>query len=212
MRLYSYWRSSCSYRVRLALNFLEIPCEIVQIHLVKNGGEQHQAEYKRLNPMGEVPALIDGTMLVTQSMVICDYLQAKTGGTLFPIALEDNVFVRQICEIVNSGIQPLQNLKCLQALGTRFGADDAAKADWARTWIEKGLHALEQLLAPRAGNRCLGDQTTAADCFLIPQLYNAHRYEISFNELPTLARIEASVSIEKWAQDAHPDAQPDAPA
>ena len=211
IKLYGYWRSSCSYRVRLGLHFKEISFENIPVHLVKDGGEQHQAEYLRRNPFGQVPALAHGDRCLTQSMAIIDYIEkAFEDPALFPHDLEGRGKVFALCEAINSGIQPLQNLAVMTRLKTDIGAnDDQAKA-WSAFWIEKGLKAFELMLDNTQGQFCYGDSFTAADCFLIPQVYNAKRFGIDLSQTPKIQSINQHVTSLPFAIEAHPDNQPDA--
>lgn len=211
--LYSYWRSSCSWRVRLALNLKGIPYEYRSVHLVRDGGEQHGETFRRLNPMGQVPALHDvaNDRVLTQSLVIIDYLEMQhPEPALYPADPFQALAVRALCEQINSGIQPLQNLSVLQQLGSRFGADDAARAQWAAHFIEHGFAALETQLASTAGRYSFGDQLTALDCFLIPQVYGAHRFGVDMSRFPTLSRIDATCRELEAFKQADPAAQSDA--
>ncbi len=211
--LYSYWRSSCSWRVRLALHLKGIPFEYRSVHLVRDGGEQHTQSYLRLNPMGQVPALHDTALdrVVTQSLVIIDYLELRhPERPLYPADPFQALRVRALCESINSGIQPLQNLAVLQQLGSRFGADDAARSQWAAHFITRGFDALETQLAQTAGRYSFGDEVTALDCCLIPQIYGAHRFGVDMGRYPTLSRIDAACRELEAFQKADAAAQVDA--
>ncbi|RMG14904.1 MAG: maleylacetoacetate isomerase [Deltaproteobacteria bacterium] len=209
MKLYGYWRSSCTYRVRIALYHKGIPFETVPVHLVEGGGAQHQAPYRSLNPMRQVPylELPDGRG-IAQSMAILEYLE-ETHPTppLLPEHPLERARVRQLAEMVNAGVQPLQNLSVLQAL-KGLGVD--AKA-WAASWIARGLAALEAEAKRSAGTYLVGEQLTLADLFLVPQLYNARRFEVDLAPYPTLTRVEAQCLALEAFQRALPERQPDAP-
>ncbi len=209
--LYSYWRSSCSYRVRVALNFKGLDYEYRDVHLVRDGGEQHQEAYRKLNPMGQVPSLITPDGALTQSMAILEYLElVKPEPSLFPGNPYQACRIRAVCETINAGIQPLQNLNVLQDLKTRYGVDQDGVAEWVAHWIAKGLDAVEKEVAPHAGRFCFGDQVTAADMFLAPQVYNAVRFKVDMAQFPTLSRINEACLKEPVFQDAEPSRQPDA--
>ncbi len=209
--LYSYWRSSCSYRVRVALNFKGLDYEYRDVHLVRDGGEQHQEAYRKLNPMGQVPSLITPDGALTQSMAILEYLElVKPEPSLFPGNPYQACRIRAVCETINAGIQPLQNLNVLQDLKTRYGVDQDGVAEWVAHWIAKGLDAVEKEVAPHAGRFCFGDQVTAADMFLAPQVYNAVRFKVDMAQFPTLSRINGACLKEPVFQDAEPSRQPDA--
>lgn len=193
--LYSYWRSSCSWRVRIALNLKEIPYDIKPISLIKSGGEQHCNEYREVNPMEQVPALqigeyldcefcisyilinivsnlymyVDGHTLI-ESLAIMHYLEeTRPQRPLLPQDVHKRAKVREICEIICSGIQPLQNLIVLIHVG------EEKKKEWAQHWITRGFRAVEKVLSTSAGKYCVGDEISMADCCLVPQVFNARR-------------------------------------
>ncbi len=209
MKLYSYWRSSCSWRVRIALNLKGLAYEYQAVHLVRGGGEQHAEAYRRLNPLRQVPTLVtgDGTA-ITQSLAILEYLEeTHPAPPLLPEGALARARVRQLAEVVNAGIQPVQNasvLKQLEALGQD-------KQAWAASFIARGLAALEAMAKETAGAYLVGDAVSFADCCLVPQLYNARRYGVDLAPYPTLTRVEAACQEREAFQAAHPDRQPDAP-
>ncbi|WP_373046672.1 maleylacetoacetate isomerase [Vulgatibacter sp.] len=209
MKLYGYWRSSASWRVRIALAFKGLAYEYVPVHLVKDGGEQHGAAHQRRNPMEQVPVLeVDGVRLA-QSMAILEYLEeTHPAPALLPAAPFARAKARQLAEVINAGIQPLQNLGVIQQVKA-LGSDEKA---WAAHWIRKGLAALEVEAAESAGRFLVGDAPSFADVCLVPQLYASRRFGIDPADYPTLARIEATcAALEPFAK-AHADAQPDAVA
>ncbi len=210
--LYSYYRSSCSYRVRIALNLKKIAYEYFPVHLVKNGGEQNLPDYLKLNPKGEVPFFVNGETKIAQSMAIIDYIDSQFKGiNLFPSKPNDRALCIELCEIVNSGIQPIQNLKVTSAIANFYKVDEVGKKEWTKFWIAEGFNALEIKLQSCAGKFCIGDKVTAADCFLVPQVYNAIRFEIDMNDYPIIKKINANcLSMEDFKQ-AGPEAQPDCP-
>ncbi|MEK7356237.1 MAG: maleylacetoacetate isomerase, partial [Bdellovibrionota bacterium] len=210
--LYSYFRSSASYRVRIALNVKNIAFDYRPVHLLNNGGEQHTDEYRKVNPSREVPTLVHNGKPLGQSVAIIDYLDhVKPEPRLFPEDHYERALVLQACEIVNSGVQPLHNLRVLDLLQKRFGTDQAARDAWAGHWIEYGLKSLETFLAPRAGSYCFGERITAADCFLMPHIANAERFKVSLDPYPTLSRLRTIASKTEAIVRASPDAQPDSP-
>ena len=212
MVLHSYWRSSCSWRVRISLHYKGLDFETVPVHLVADGGHQHTEAHRALNPMREVPVLIvDGTA-IAQSMAILEYLEERyPTPSLLPQAPEARARVRQMAELINSGIQPIQNLRVMQRLGREFGLDKAAQRAWSRGWIESGFVALEALVHEHGGDYCVADEVSFADLCLIPQLYNARRFEVDLERFPHLVAIEARLNTLDAFKRAHPDVQPDAP-
>jgi maleylacetoacetate isomerase len=208
LKLYSYFRSSASYRVRIALHWKELPFEYIPIHLVK--GAQTSEEYRKVNPMAHVPALDHNGFLVAESVAIIQYLDAIfPQQRMFPQSPREHATVMQVVEILNSGIQPLQNLKVLGYLESKRGFTQEDKNEWCRTWIGNGLRALEQILSRTAGSFCFGGEVTAADAFLIPQLFAARRFNVKTDDYPTLARVEATcVKLPAFVK-AHPEKQPD---
>lgn len=208
--LYSYWRSSCSYRVRIALAFKGVEYEYRAVNLIKDGGEQYKEEYARLNPMTAVPTLLlaDEGVSISQSVAILEYLEeTRPEPALLPKSAVSRAKVRQLVQIICADTQPLQNLPVLAAAG---GTDAARKADWARKWISRGLLAYEKIVAETAGKYSVGDEVTLADLALVPQLYNARRFNVDLSVLPTVLLIEEALLQLPAFQAAHPDAQPDA--
>jgi maleylacetoacetate isomerase len=229
-QLYSYWRSSCSYRVRIALHLKGLPFATLPVHLVKDGGQQLTAEYAAINPMRAVPALaIDGALL-TQSTAIIEYLEETRGAPAFPPLLPadapSRARVRELCAIIANDVQPLGNLRVLKHVaalvdgGAGSGADaaavaaakEAAKGAWARQYMAAGFAAVEALLARSAGTFAVGDAVTMADVFLAPQVYNAVRFKLDMAPYPTLVRVHAAAEGLPAFKAAHPSAQPDAEA
>lgn len=212
LELYSYFRSSASYRVRIALHLKGLPFNYNAVHLVNNGGEQNREEYRALNPMGEVPTLVDGDFRIAQSMAIISYLDdLHPDPRLFPAEPKAKARVIQMCEAVNASIQPLQNLKVLQELEHRYGADQTAKESWVQLWVGQGFKGLEALVAEFGGTYCFGGRITAADCFLIPQVVTAKRFQVDLAPYPCLRRVfDACTSLEAF-QKADPTRQPDSP-
>jgi len=210
--LYGYWRSSASWRVRLALNLKGIAYDYEPVHLVEGGGQQWAESYRSLNPMAEIPTLhIDGAYL-SQSLAIMEYLEeTRPTPSLLPHSRVERARCRQLAEIVNASIQPLQNLRVLKHLAREFGATEAQKSAWAAHYIDFGLRAVEDLLPRTAGFYCVGDQITLADICVIPQIYNAHRFGVDMSAMPRLSEIHARLYTNPAVQAAHADRQPDAP-
>jgi maleylpyruvate isomerase len=210
--LYGYWRSSSAWRVRIALGFKDIPYKSVAVHLLEDGGRQHTPDYRDKNPMAQVPMVeVDDagrTIRLAQSMAIIEYLDdAVPEPRLVPTDPYFAAKARQMAEMVNSGIQPIQNLRVLQAIEA-LGGD---KKEWGRKWIAEGLDALEAEAEPLANRYMVGDRVTVADLFLVPQMYNARRFGVDLAPYPTLARVERACNELPPFSDAHPDHQPDAP-
>ena len=213
LRLHSYWRSSASWRVRLGLKLKGLEYEYLPVHLLKDGGQQHSDAYRALNPLRTVPTLEwteeDGTVRrLSQSLAILEYLEARQPSpSLFPKDLYLQARARMLAEMVNSGLQPMQNLSVLQRIKRELNADDKA---WAAYWNVRGLEALEAAVKPTAGRYCVGDEVSVADICLVPQLYGSRRFGVDLTPYPTLLRIEAACNELAAFQAAHPDRQPDA--
>jgi maleylpyruvate isomerase len=209
MKLYNYWRSSSSYRVRLALHFKGVSFEYVPVSLVK--GEQHDAAHRARNPAGYVPVLEveeDGQVVqLSQSVAIVEYLEERfPERPLFPSSRAGRAQVRAMVELINSGIQPFHNLATLGHLKS-IGADEKA---WARHFIDQGLASLDAMAQRHAGRFLFGDSFTWADCCLLPQLYGARRFGGNVAAFPLLTRLEAASLDLPHVQAARPEAQVDA--
>ncbi|NUP13295.1 MAG: maleylacetoacetate isomerase [Polyangiaceae bacterium] len=210
-RLYSYFRSSCSYRVRIALGLKGVPFEIVPVHLLKDGGQQHADGYRAKNPMEQVPLLEiehePGVVVqLTQSVAILEYLEERfPKPALLPGCAYLRARVRKCVEIVNSGIQPLQNLATMAEV-KRLGGDAVA---FARQANERGLDALEAEAVDAGGKYMIGDEPTLADVCLVPQLYSARRFKADMARYPRLVEIDARLAEMEGFAQAHPDRQPD---
>ncbi|AKQ63641.1 Maleylacetoacetate isomerase [Myxococcus hansupus] len=213
LRLYSYWRSSASWRVRIGLHLKGLKFDYVPVHLVKDGGEQHGAAYRAVNPMRSLPTLewteADGSVRrLSQSLPVLEYLEERfPAPALLPADPFLRAKARMLAEMVNSGIQPLQNLSVMQRLKQELGADDKA---WSAYWNARGLEALEAAVQSTAGRFCVGDTVSLADVCLVPQLYGARRFGVDVAAYPTLLRIEAECQSLPAFQAAQPDRQPDA--
>lgn len=213
MKLYSYWRSSCSWRVRLVLALKSIPVEIIPIHLVKDGGEQHSESYIDINAMAQVPTLVteDGLVL-TQSVAIMSYLEERyPEPRMLPEDLQMRTICRQIIELIASGIQPLQNLSLLQQID-RWNGD---RLSWGKEVIQTGLEAVEEIVVQTRnrfsveGAFLFGRDPTLADCCLVPQLYNARRFGCDLSNLHWSIIAEKALLGLSQSECAHPNQQPD---
>ncbi|MBL8299212.1 MAG: maleylacetoacetate isomerase [Rhodanobacteraceae bacterium] len=215
LRLYSYWRSSAAYRVRIALNLKGLPHEIIPVHLTANGGEQHSAEYAQLNPQEFVPTLLDGGRVIRQSMAIIEYLDESYDGELklLPPTARDRARVRGLAQIVACDIHPINNLRVLQYLEREFNTPVEERERWSRHWIREGFGAMEDLLveSPSTGQFCEGDDPSLADICLVPQVYNANRWGLDLAEFPTIARITEECLKLPAFDRARPENQIDAP-
>ncbi len=203
-KLYHYWRSSCSWRVRWALRLKDIPCEFIPVNLLTD--EIESPEYLKRNPMGYVPALevTDGTRVnvLCESIPIVEYLEeTHSSYSLLPGDSLQRAKIRQLVETINAGTQPLQNLNVFQL----HSSVPEEQKKWNQTWIRKGLHAYETIAKPVAGKFSVGDQVTLADLVLIPQCYNALRYEVSLSEFPLLDRIYKSALQTQACSDSAPE-------
>nr|ACO15091.1 Probable maleylacetoacetate isomerase 2 [Caligus clemensi] len=209
--LYSYFRSSCSWRVRIALNLKGVEFETKAVHLVKDGGEQLKDAYKDVNPMAQVPTLVHEGLTLTQSMAIMEYLEEKyssEGSSLLPKDPIDRAHVREISEVISSGTQPIQNLSVM----LKFSSEADKRSEWSNYWITKGFQGLEALLSKYSGKYCVGDEVSMADCCLIPQVYNANRFKVDMSSFPIISRICKGLESLEAFQKAHPTAQPDCPS
>ena len=214
LQLYSYWRSSAAYRVRIGLNLKGLAYDIVPVHLLHDGGQQHSPEYRGINPQQLVPVLGHGYRRLTQSLAILEYLDEMwPTPALLPSTARERQRVRALSLLVACDIHPLNNLRVLQYFEHEWGVPQAERDDWVKHWIVEGLDAAEAMVAdhPSTGTYCEGNTPSMADCCLVPQIYNARRFGVDMGRFPTLQRIEASC-LELPAFDAaRPERQPDAP-
>lgn len=212
--LYTYYRSSAAYRVRIALNLKGMPYTAVPVHLVKDGGQHRSAAYRARNPQALVPAfeLEDGTVL-TQSLAIMEYLdEVQPEPALLPADAIGRARVRALAQAIACDLHPVNNLRVLQYVSQQLGISAEQKDAWYRHWVATGLQGLEALLAdhPSTGRFCHGDTPTLADCCLVPQLYNARRFQCPLDAYPTIQRIAAACETLPAFQQAAPEVQPDA--
>jgi maleylacetoacetate isomerase len=201
--LFSYWRSSSTWRVRIALALKGIKYEYKTVQLLKE--QQKTEDYVSLNPTKKIPTLIiDGHTLI-ESPSILEYLEeTRPEPPLLPKDPYQRAVVRQIVALVTCDIQPLQNLSVLKRVG------EEKKQEWAQYYISEGFEALEKILQKSAGEYCVGNQITLADCVLVPQVYNANRFGVDVSKYPIISRINAKLLQHEAIKQAHPDAQPDA--
>ena len=215
LKLYSYWRSSAAYRVRIALNLKALPHDIVPVHLTAGGGEQHGEAFRGLNPQELVPVLLHGNRIIRQSLAIIEYLEETwPSNPVMPATARDRARVRGLAQLIACDVHPLNNLRVLQFFEHEWRVPQPEREVWVRHWITSGLAAFEQLLLdhPSTGDFCDGEIPTLADCALVPQVYNARRFGVDLAPYPTIARIDAHCRSLAAFDDARPENQADAPA
>jgi len=213
MKLYTYFRSSASYRVRIALNLKGLNAEHVPVHLVKDGGQQLQPAYRAVNADALVPALVDDDgAVLTQSLAIIEYLEeAHPQTALLPRTPAERAYVRSLALSIACDIHPIDNLRVLKYLTGTLKVSEADKDAWYRHWVEQGLQALETTIVRdgRSGKFCFGDTPTIADCCLVPQLYNARRFNCDLSKMQTLVKIGDHCMTQEAFINASPEKQPD---
>ncbi len=214
LTLYSYFRSSASYRLRIALALKGLAHETVAVHLLKGGGEQHQPAFRAVNPAGLVPVLQDGDTVLTQSLAIMEYLdEAYPELPLLPKDLLGRARVRALALTIACDVHPLGNLRVLNYVGDTLGAGEEGRKAWASHWIALGFEAFEEVLSrPGAptGPFCHGDTPGMADCCLVPQVFNARRFGLDLAPYPTVQRITEHCEALAPFVKAHPANQADA--
>lgn len=217
LALYNYFRSSTSYRVRIALALKNLPFDYKPIHLLNNGGEQHSAEYRALNAMGGVPTLVHEIQgqknVIGQSMAICEYLDEAFPQSyqLFPKDPYKKSLVKQFCENINADTHAYGNLRTLQYLEKNFGANEDQKTKWIHHWTTAGLTACEKILEKHSGQFCFGDTVTAADVLLVPQIFTAQRFKVPLETFPKINQIVNHCNSLEAFKKAHPFRQIDTP-
>lgn len=212
MKLHGFFRSSASWRVRIALNLKGLSYDYVSVHLRRNGGEQFAPEFRSKNPHALVPVFEDGGERLTQSLAIIEYLdEVHSEPPLLPKGSTERARVRALALGIACDLHPLNNLRVLNYLTQTLGASDEAKAAWYQHWVALGLEALELELASsrHTGQFCHGNSPTLADCCLIPQLYQARRFDCELSGYPTLLSIEQNCNGMPAFQAAAPERQPD---
>ncbi|QDL26696.1 maleylacetoacetate isomerase [Stenotrophomonas maltophilia] len=211
--LYTYWRSSAAYRVRIGLELKGLAWEARPVHLVREGGEQHLDAYRALNPQQLVPTLLHEGHALTQSLAIVEYLDERFPQVpLLPADAAGRARVRALAQLVACDIHPINNLRVMQYLERSLKLPADARAQWTLHWIAEGFQAMEALLANSSdtGTFCHGDRPGLADICLLPQLYNAHRFGLDLTPYPTLRRIEAACQVLDAFDRARPENQRDA--
>jgi len=211
IKLYTYWRSSSAYRVRIALNLKGLDFESIPIHLVKDGGQQHSTDYRELNPQGLVPTLVDGELAVSQSLAIIEYLDEAYPDTYSLLSSDTaaRAKIRSMALLVATDIQPLDNLRVLQYLKNVMQVSDELKSQWYAHWITEGFKAYEALLNDE-DNFSYGDSISLADVCLIPQVYNAERFSIDLSWFPNILKIKDNCLQLSAFEHASPQKQQDA--
>ena len=213
--LYSYWRSSAAFRVRIALNLKGLAYELRTVNLVAGDGEQHRDDYRRLNPQGLVPTLLDGERVFRQSLAIIEYLDEAYDGEakLLPPLARDRARVRSVAQAIACDMHPLGNQRVLKYLEREFSVPEVERRRWMQHWIGSGFASLETMLAehPSTGSFCEADRPTLADCCLVPQVFSAQRWGVDLAPFPTVRRIFANCMVLEAFRRATPEAQPDAP-
>ena len=211
-KLYDYWRSGASYRVRIALHLKGVKADLIPVHLVRNGGEQHSDAYKALNPQELVPTFQDNAGTISQSMAILEYLEETyPDPALLPSDPRERAAVRALSHVILTDTHPLQNLRVLQRLKA-MGHDQKAISDWANHWIRLGFQVIENHIEKHFpdGPYLFGGQLTLADVILVPQSVNAKRFGTDLKDLPrTTALIDRLLDLPAF-RETHPDTHPNA--
>jgi maleylpyruvate isomerase len=207
--LYDYWRSSAAYRVRIALNLKGVTARFTPMDLRRSA--QTAEPYRKIAPAGLVPMWEEDGFRIGQSLAIIEYLDERfPEPPLLPQDPHRRAICREIAYTIACDIHPLGNLRVLTKLGTDFGADDAARRDWAKHWIAAGFDAIESRLAGSAGSHAIGDKITLADICLVPQTYNARRFELDLSPYPRIVAADAAARSLPGFAAAAPEAQADA--
>ncbi|MFL6672359.1 MAG: maleylacetoacetate isomerase [Massilia sp.] len=211
--LYNYFRSSSSYRVRIALNLKGLAYNYLPVHLNRDGGAQFRPAFRALSPDAVVPVLLAGGTPLNQSLAIIEWLdETQPGAALLPPGATARAWVRALSQTIACEIHPLSNLRVLKYLTGVLGLNEEQKLAWVRHWTGQGLAAVETMLAQRehGGTFCHGEQPGMADCCLVPQVFNAERFGVDVTQYPTVARIVAACQLLPAFRDAHPAQQVDA--
>lgn len=212
LRLYDYYRSSASYRVRIALNYKELPYQLEEVHLVNDGGQQFSPAYREINPQSRVPSLVteDGH-IITQSMAILEFLeQMQPTPALVPSDPYRAAQVRSLANLIACDVHPLNNLAVLKYLRGQLKVTDKQKQHWYAHWVQQGFEAFEKQLQATSGMYCVGDNISLADVCLAPQVYNALRFEVDINDYVLIKAIYQRCMNHSAFTKADPDVQPGA--
>jgi maleylpyruvate isomerase len=213
MKMYTYFRSSAAYRVRIALNLKELAYEALPVHLLRNGGEQLTDAYRAVNPAMLLPTLEDDGNVIGQSLAIIEYLEETRPQTpLLPSDAAGRARVRALALTVAADTHPLGNLRVLKYLKGEMAVSEEVKLEWQQHWLRTGMATLEAYLASdtHTDRFCHGDTPTLADCCLVPQVFSAQRFGVDLAPYPTIMRIHANCAALPAFQQAHPSQQPDA--
>ena len=214
IKLHGYWRSTATYRVRIALNLKGVDYEYVPVHLVANGGEQHSMDYTRLNPAHLVPTFVDEDedIILNQSLAIIEYLDERyeSDFRLIPEHKTERARVRALAQDIACDIQPVGNLRVLNALKGTFNASQDDVSVWAAHWIKLGFDAIEKRLQTQSGKYCFDFDVTMADICLVPQVYNAKRFNIDMDQYPLISKIADNCNALEAFEKAKPENQIDA--
>lgn len=214
--LYDYWRSSAAWRVRIGLNLKGVAYRSEPVHLVRDGGEQHSAEYRAINPAGLVPTLLHGQRRISQSLAILEYLDEAFPGHphLLPEDIRGRARVRALALTIAADTHPIHNLRVQQYLKGPMAQDDQAVSAFVQHWLVEGFRSFEAMLATSSetGSFCHGDHPTLSDCVLVPAVYAARRFGAAIEGFELCQRIHDQCMSLPAFQAAHPDRQPDAPA
>ena len=214
IRLYSYWRSSAAFRVRIALNLKGLPYQLLPVNIAPGVSEQRAPAFAELNSQQMVPLLIDGGRVIRQSLAIIEYIEEMyEGPRLLPTTARERARARSLALQIACDIHPLNNLRVLEYLEQEAGMPKIERENWAQHWITRGFASIEEQLAesPSTGDFCEGDLPSIADCCLVPQLHNARRWSVDLTPYPTMNRIAENCLALPAFERARPENQPDAP-
>lgn len=213
MELYGYWRSSASYRARIALQYKGLDYRYIPVHLIRDGGEQHQTAYRQMNPNGLVPTLVDGPTIIHQSIAIMEYVDEQySGPKLLPGSAAQRSAIRALSLDLAAELQPLINLRVQQYLTNTLQQTAEQKQAWLDEWFGRSFKAFETSLHETSGVFCVGDQFSMADACLVPQVFSAERFGIDMSAYPYMQKLYQNLLELEWVQAAAPAQQPDAEA